>query len=117
MGVAMLMMFGLLYSSWSTTQTKNPQAVANVLASTSLTDKINYIIQERQRSVPGSSALWIMGGATLALLLTLSDPIEWIWNRVFPSNVFLFGKRKETFDRQRALLDKIFWIVGVGLGW
>ena len=51
---------------------------------------------------------------TLGLLTT--GAIEKSAEFLFPSNIFLFGKRKQAFDKKRRLLSNVLWVVLVGLG-
>jgi hypothetical protein len=93
----------------------DPQVVAKVLTSSDLVEKINFLIQERHRANSGGSAIWFLLAAMLVMTVMVAGGLEWVWAQVFPSNLFLFGQRKESFNRRRALLGNIFWIVAVGL--
>ena len=112
-GIIPLAMFSLLFAiarSWKV----DPQLTSKVLATNDLVEKLNFLIQDRIREPASFHALpWLL--AVMVVGFAGGDVLVLLWNSAFPTNLFLFGKRKATFDKRRRLLGNIFWVVIVGL--
>jgi len=110
--VAMFLMFGTLaYREWQ----ESPDAIENALKSNDSLDKLNYLV-ERTRTQRMGMVVWAGPFLMLISVLLLSTSfLEVPIRKGFPSNEFLFGKRKQTFDRRRTLFGNVFWVVVVGL--
>jgi hypothetical protein len=110
-----LVMMGFFYSTVYRPMVAPWADTDSVLQSSDLADKLNYLIQDKERSRPGSSTIVWFGALILATLLGTSGAVQTAWGLVFPSNIFLFGKQKAQFDRRRGFLARIFWVVVVGI--
>lgn len=94
--------------------TVDPSLVSRALSTNDLADKLNFLIQRLGESPPGFYALpWLLAVAFVAAVA--GDVIAPAWNFAFPTNVFLFGKRKAAFEKRQRLLGNIFWVVIIGL--
>ena len=116
--IGMLVMFaamvGFLWSIVSS-MLPDPTITAKAISSENVAEKLNYLINQRsERSLPIHSMTWL-ALLTLSMIISVSGALESGWRIIFPSNLFLFGRRKETYERRRSLLSKIFWGVFVAL--
>jgi len=92
----------------------DPLLVSKAIANGDLTAKLNFLIEQMTKYPSAVRALpWML--ATFFVVLLAGDRIVPAWNAVFPTNVFLFGKRKGRFENRQRVLGKIFWAVIVGL--
>lgn len=108
-------MVGFLWSIVSSTKPDAPR-IADALSSSSLAEKMNYIINERAlKHFPAFSFAWL-ALMTLSMIGSISGIFESIWHILFPSNLFLFGQRKVAYDKRRSMLSKVFWGFFVALG-
>jgi hypothetical protein len=107
-----LVLLGALY--FYTRVTYDPHLFSEALSTNDLAKKLNFLIQESARSYTGGRSILVLTGVLLVALLG-GEGLPTVWNAAFPTNLFLFGKRKVTFDKRRRLLANIFWVVIVGL--
>ena len=103
----MLVGVGLVYA----VSHVEPDRVRQALDSPDITKKLNFIIEERVRP----PRWWALILATAAFVIAIISPLSGgIARLVFPGNEFLFGKRKERFERRQRLTSNLLWVVGVG---
>jgi hypothetical protein len=108
-------MVGFLWSLISSVK-PDTSGAAEVLSSNNITEKVNYLIkQQTSRHFPTISLGWL-ALMMLSTIGSISGIFESVWHTLFPSNLFLFGQRKEAHDKRRSLLSKVFWGVFVALG-
>ncbi|SFQ14060.1 hypothetical protein SAMN05216229_11265 [Geopseudomonas sagittaria] len=103
-----------IYSSTNASLANNPEEISQALTSSSELDKLDFLINDRASSSP---SLKRSGGliAIIALvIISLSGVTDKIIDLAFPKNLFLFGKRKISFERNSKLLNNILWVVIVG---
>lgn len=87
----------------------NPVEFKAALDSDDVLDKLNYLISIRDE-VAGderiSQLTLLAAGIVFFYYIALNDKIL---NFFRPFNVFLFGKRRDTYNKRRAFSDKIVW--------
>lgn len=106
-----LMLAAMIGLFWSMLSSLAPDAATatKALAANDLGAKLNYLIEERAgRKMPTATLGWLALMA-LATLGAISGALEWTLRLLFPSNIFLFGQRKEAHDKRRSTLSKVFW--------
>jgi hypothetical protein len=118
-GITMLLMFitmaGFLFFGLRNLGA-DPDSAQAALDSHDVAEKLDYLIEARSGDKPRASSYgWLFAMMALSVL-GISGALEAAWRIAFPSNVFLFGARKVAFERRRAFLGRIFWVVIVGLG-
>jgi len=90
------------------------EQMKQALVSTDVASKLDFLINQREKGF-GLKGLVLLAlglaGSFSCLLISWGALIRFI----FPGNEFLFGKRKERFDKRRRFTSNILWIVGVGL--
>lgn len=114
-----LAMFSLFMASStiyliSNTFPHDSAALQKAIESSDLSYKFNYLLNERKASNFGMTfslwmALMVIGMATFS-----TNVISNIWNAIFPANIFLFGKRKISFERRSKLWGNVVWVVLIG---
>lgn len=106
--------FGFIVSRPIFSDSPNVELYNHVLSSSSLEEKINYLIQRQQVKGRGSLVEHIP-----LLIFPVMFYVIFIHGYVMrffrPSNIFVFGKRKEKYQSQKALADKLIWGVVVAL--
>lgn len=108
-------MVGFLWSLISSVK-PDTSRVAEVLSSNDITEKVNYLVkQQTSKHFPTTTLVWLVL-MTLSMIGSISGIFEGVWRTLFPTNLFLFGQRKEAHDKRRSLLSKVFWGVFVALG-
>lgn len=87
--------------------------IEKLSSSLDLNAKLNYLIQNRAASGYGEGFIPMMSVMVTLMILTLF-PIEKLIRRVFPKNIFYWGKRKSLYDKYKDLKSKIFWGIVIG---
>ncbi|SRR5258708_7280942 len=91
----------------------DPVAVKQALSAQDLRTKLDFLIQDLgNRDMPRMLPLFFVGGF---LLIFFGDGFGKLVAYLNPSNEFLFGKRKQTFEKKKGFITKMAWGVGVGL--
>ncbi len=93
----------------------SPEGVKHALSSTEIATKLDFLIQQRTTQSPSAKTI---GGLALGVTLSfvsLFGGLSPILRFLFPGNEFLFGKRKERFEKRQRLTNNLLWVVGVGL--
>ena len=109
LGPMIAVMFYLAHS------TRVDTALASKALSTNdLAEKINFLVRN---AVQGQSPVGWLPWVMLLTFVTvaLSDSFVKLWRFLFPTDLFLFGKRKVQFEKRRSLVSKLFWGVAVSL--
>lgn len=115
------MMFFLLIMTFAFAATlfvehsHSPNAMKEALKSPDLANKINYLIEGQGVAPTSKAIIAAFAGLILLAFTMLTGAPRAIIRFVFPGNVFLFGKRKERFEKRQRLTSNLLWIVGVGL--
>jgi hypothetical protein len=98
---------------WSTKDLiDSPDDLARAIASPDLGAKLNYLLEQRSKGPSG----FFFGVLAIPMMLGMfsTEIAGAIANALFPTNLFLFGKRKTSFEARRKLLGNVFWVVVVG---
>lgn len=82
------------------------------IATASVNQKLDYLVKSNQAatdfiSVPNYTFIGVFIFIVLLGLMSTSF--------IYPAYTFYLGKEKARFDSRKALRDKIFWVIGVGL--
>lgn len=94
----------------------DPSGLRQALESSDIATKLNFLINQRQRSAPfGSRGLFLLVLATIASFGAMLGGLRPLFRYIFPGNLFLFGKRREHFEKRQRLTNNLLWVVGVGL--
>lgn len=109
-----VLMFGLLFFMMANSAFENAEQVDQILSSNNVNEKLNLLIESQRRLSSFGDRWWLLALFPIVMVISLGGG-EKIWRFFFPSNLFLFGQKKKAFDRKRAILSKVFWVVGVGL--
>lgn len=113
--VMFLITMGIMYSTFSRSMVSDADLVTQLLATDNINDKLNFLIEEKKRTSPGMDTMAWFGLLMLAAVLGPTGALQAAWKAIFPSNVFLFGRRKATFEKRRRIVSNLFWVVAVGL--
>lgn len=108
LGIMFFGMMGLLWSTMSTLE-PNKEAAMAALASPDVGEKLNFILLDRISKMPGSSMGAWLAVMLLSFFVSLSSVIESLWRFLSPTNLFLFGMRKQVFERKQALKGRALW--------
>lgn len=111
----LLPMVGFLVFMWLDIKPSNPLARQNALQSSNMVTKLDFIIQEEQRRDTGRGFLYIVAVTIVFMGLASTRLLQRGVGFMFPSNEFLFGRRKQRFEHRRTILNNILWIVLIGL--
>jgi hypothetical protein len=109
-----VIMIGFFGTMWYQTTVAHRGEYQAALISIDVQQKLNFIINDQQRRTGGTIWLWVVV-VMITFVLFTTGALEKSTEFLFPSNVFLFGKRKLLFERKRRLLSNLLWIVLVGL--
>ena len=92
----------------------DPALASKALASKDVAEKVNFLISDR---LAYTHVGYVLPGMMVLLLILMVSPDALIaaWGFIFPSNAFLFGKRKSHFEKRRRLVSNIFWVIIVGM--
>lgn len=113
-----ILMFSLIFLfGFSFLKSSTNSVLDNVLKSTDVNEKINYLIQNSTDniSIKNSYSYVFFGFMLLFTLSVTSDFIPKIIGFIFPSNTFYLGKIIRAYDKKINLRNNLFWIVGIGL--
>jgi len=103
-------MLGLVYF----TTHFEPELVKQVLKSPDISTKLNFLIEERVRT-PTVKVMTFIGLGFILSFSAVFGSATAVVRFIFPGNEFLFGKRKERFEKRQRLTSNLLWVVGVGL--
>lgn len=113
--VSILMLLAVFYVYYDLSSPLQIVALEKALASSSEIEKLNYIIELTRRK----QSTLIPLGFLLFVMALMVFSVGGVWRKimtiVFPQNVFLFGSAKERSERRKAVLEKVVWVVVVGL--
>ncbi|WP_341939617.1 hypothetical protein [Marinimicrobium sp. C2-29] len=88
---------------------KNPSHAIKALESNDISAKLNYLISEKMdQMVSAASIYWIIPVMLIPIFFG-SNISKKMWHLIFPTNEFLFGKRKVIYEKRRSFMEKIFW--------
>ena len=100
----------VIYNDISQTQSVD---IEKLKSSSDLNTKLNYLIQNRAATGYGEGFIPMMS-VMVTLIVLILFPIEKLIRRVFPKNIFYWGKRKSLYDKYKDLKSKIFWGIVIG---
>jgi hypothetical protein len=102
--IVMLPMFGALL--YSLKDSPGPDVIAAVLKSTDVNVKLNFLIEARktQDAVPIKYAMYGMIGLLVSLFFVGS-----VLDKLFPRNVFYWGKLAQAHERLLKTREKVVW--------
>lgn len=111
----MIMFFATTGFFWSMLSSIEPDrdAVAAAIASDDAITKLNFILEERANRSIGMLPYGWLAAMIVAMMVSVGGMFESVWRFAFPTNLFLFGRRKQTFERRQSLKNKVFWGVFV----
>jgi len=84
-----------------------------VLESQDLADKLNFLVEHKAKD--RSSTIFSATLFATVILLAAAVAFSQALRHAYPSNDFVFGKRKELLEKRRAVIGKVFWGIGVTL--
>jgi hypothetical protein len=91
-----------------------PETLKQALKNPDISAKLNFLIEQRGR--PPSPRVMVSLGLSFVLALSsVFGSVAAVVRFIFPGNLFLFGKRKERFERRQRITGNLLWVVGVGL--
>lgn len=85
------------------------------ISSNSIEEKLNFLIQDKKLASPSSAAMRWSLALILIPFISLLGVGDWVTKQIAPTNLFLFGSRKEKYERQKGLREKVIWGILVGL--
>jgi hypothetical protein len=115
MVLSVAIILATLLSTMYLTEHFDPELSRQALNSPDIATKLNFLISHRERTSFNVKSLIIAGVGMMISLAVLFGSVGAIVSFIFPGNVFLFGKRKETFEKRQRLTSNLLWIVGAGL--
>ncbi|HEP9359092.1 TPA: hypothetical protein VDV48_005308, partial [Pseudomonas aeruginosa] len=83
--------------------------------SNSIEEKLNFLIQDKKLASSSSAAMRWSLALILIPFISLLGVGDWVTKQIAPTNLFLFGSRKEKYERQKGLREKVIWGILVGL--
>jgi multisubunit Na+/H+ antiporter MnhB subunit len=93
----------------------DPVVSKQALDSSDIATKLNFLIEHRETEVISPKSM-IIGSLGMALsIVVFFSSANAVVSFIFPGNVFLFGKRKERFEKRQRMMSNLLWVVGVGL--
>jgi len=115
--LGMLISMGLLIFALLTIlyfiQHFEPEPLKQVLKNPDIATKLNFLIEQRGRT-PSLKVMILIGCAFAFSFGALFGSVGAVVRFIFPGNEFLFGKRKERFEKRERLTSNLLWVVGVG---
>jgi hypothetical protein len=92
----------------------DPAAIKQVVSVSDLRTKLDFLIQDlEKRDEPPGMLLSLIAG--FSVIVFLGDGIAQLPAYLNPANEFLFGKRKQSFEKRQRLVARVVWGIGVGL--
>ncbi len=92
--------------------------IENILKSSDVNEKLNYIIQKSQdysfRRI-NIYPYYTVGILGLLMLMIFFDFTPKVITFLFPSNTFYIGKYMKIYDKKISFRNNIIWVVGIGL--
>jgi hypothetical protein len=113
--VSMGLLVGTLMTGLFIAQHFDPELSKKALDSTDVNTKLNFLIRHRDLGALGWKGF---AGMVLGLMLSLAALFgsgSALVSLIFPGNEFLFGRRKDRFEKRQRLTANLLWGVGVAL--
>lgn len=114
--IFLLPMFVLLWLLFNIITPTSEEKIQAIIASSDISEKINFLIKERENRVPNLNSMKWYLYFFFAIILTSA-----FWTGIFEkfsfltcSNIFCFGKESELYEKYCALRSKIVWGVLIG---
>ena len=108
-------LIGAVLAGMYFTEHFDPELSRQALESADVPTKLNFLIKHREVGMFTWKALVSVGVGMALSLLVLLGSTGAIVALIFPGNEFLFGKRKQRFERRQRLTGNLLWGVGVAL--
>jgi len=100
------LMLPFLFYSLSSIKYAEPEVISSVLESTDLLTKLNFLIESRSSQDPGFSKWYVAG--MIFILFTLFFLGSFL-DRIYPRNIFKWGKQAQIYDRLLGHREKVMW--------
>lgn len=91
----------------------DPAEYKKALQSSDVLEKLNFILSEKEFKLKGMNNIFYL----MFLMVPVMFGGRWVvmgLDSIFPTNVFLFGKRKVVYEKRQKLLANFFWVIVVG---
>lgn len=90
--------------------------VSDLLQSTDINEKINYLIQSGTKSnYNTSNILFVAAAPILFLVMAFRESFTKCIFYFYPTNLFLFGKEIDRYKKRLDMRSKLFWIICMGI--
>lgn len=103
--VSIIMMFMI----YETVNLSNADNISDILSSSDLHTKINYLITKKTENTLGISKVTLPLLSGMLALLLIVIPMEKIIKYIFPVNIFYWGREKVRYDKYKEIKKQIIW--------
>lgn len=101
-----------------TSQEIDPDIITNVIKSDDIHEKMNFLIQlqiKKNNEEEIFSYVAVIYLAILIIPILFRNQTVKLFIYIFPTNIFLFGKEIDNYNKKKELKNKIFWGIIIAL--